>query len=211
MNIELIKKYKTEFNHWLNCGDLLIRNNDDRIWMNMSEVHWDMNYKNVSIIINDNFSELRKALCDGKIIQLYVTSEQHISDPSQDIYKWTDFKSLTPSSSFSGLLKNYRIKPEESDFKEGDFVRVSSPSGEYFIERISSVNNDNTVTLSEKYVAYISDCILWKPTYGELCWVRNSKWSNKEESIFKAYDYDACRHYDLCEPFLNSKPSWFKD
>ena len=71
MNKELILKYKTEFDYWLNGGKLLIRDNDEDIWINMTEVHWDMNHETVSIIINDEFSELRKALCDGKTIDVY--------------------------------------------------------------------------------------------------------------------------------------------
>ena len=71
MNKELILKYKTEFDHWLNGGELLIRNKDEDIWITMTEVHWDMNYKTVSIIINDEFSDLRKALCSDKTIDVY--------------------------------------------------------------------------------------------------------------------------------------------
>ena len=223
MNIELIKKYKTEFDHWLNGKNLLIRNNDDGIWMNMSEVHWDMDYKTVSIIINDNFSELRKALCDGKIIQLYVRSKQHISDQSQDIYKWTDFKSLTPSSPFSGLLKNYRIKPEEPKFKVGDFVRVGCDG-----DSPKTIKIFNKESIDEPPYVYImkdgtkwDKCIKCDPSYKELCWftTRAAMLDGVNYAVLGYFntiiglDYttthgDTFRH---CEPFLNSKPSWFKD
>ena len=82
MNKELIKKYKAEFDHWLNGGKLLIRNNDENIWINMTEAHWDMNHETVSIIINDEFSELRKALCDGETIDVYEYIKSYIRNIS---------------------------------------------------------------------------------------------------------------------------------
>ena len=82
MNKELILKYKTEFDHWLNGGELLIRNNDEDIWINMTEVHWDMNHETVSIIINDEFSELRKALCYEKTIDVYEYIKSYIRNIS---------------------------------------------------------------------------------------------------------------------------------
>ena len=71
MNKKLIKNNKEAFDYWLNGGKLLIRDNNEDIWINITEVHWDMNHETVSIIINDEFSELRKALCDGKTIDVY--------------------------------------------------------------------------------------------------------------------------------------------
>ena len=82
MNKKLIKDNKEAFDYWLNGGKLLIRNNDENIWINMTEVHWDMNHETVSIIINDEFSELRKALCDGKTIDVYEYIKSYIRNIS---------------------------------------------------------------------------------------------------------------------------------
>lgn len=78
MNKKLIKDNKEAFDYWLNGGKLLIRNNDENIWINMTEVHWDMNHETVSIIINDEFSELRKALCYEKTIDVYEYIKSYI-------------------------------------------------------------------------------------------------------------------------------------
>ena len=82
MNKELIKNNKEAFDHWLNGGKLLIRNNDENIWINMTEANWNMNCETVSIIINDEFSELRKALCDGKTIDVYECIKSYIRNIS---------------------------------------------------------------------------------------------------------------------------------
>lgn len=206
MNIELIKKYKAEFEHFLNEGKLLTRTKSDFIWNDEinENLMWNFEIKDIDIIINDEFSELRKALHDGKIIQIWEVIEQHVSDSSKDIYGWKDFKSFTPSSQFSGPSHHYRIKPEESKFKVGDFVRNTSSNIVFRYEE-SMLKPD------------LSCCIKWEPSHRELCWF----WSgNKLEEATLSKFHSYTKHggfktiYDsfkYCEPFLNSKPSWFKD
>lgn len=196
MNKELILKYKTEFNHWLNGGKLLIRNNDENIWINMTEVHWDMNYKTVSIIINDEYSELRKALCDGKTIQAYY----RFNDTWNDIIK----------PEFKDNVSNYRIKPEEPQLKVGDFVKNES-IGLIKQYSLSDLEYDKTAT-------HINNWIKWKPSHKELCYFThdiNTKTSatlREFREISKDGFYVDCfgTRFIYCEPFLNSKPSWFK-
>ena len=210
MNKKLIKDNKEAFDYWLNGGELLIRNNDENIWINMTEVHWNMNYKTVSIIINDEYSHLRKALCDGKIIQIWEVIEQHVSDSSKDIYGWKDFKSFKPNSPFGGEIHNYRIKPKESEFKVGDFVRNESIS---LVKQysLSDLEYDKTAT-------NINNWIKWKPSHKELCYFTHDT-NTKTSAILREFReiskdgfYVDCfgTRFIYCEPFLNSKPSWFK-
>ena len=200
MNKELILKYKTEFDHWLNGGELLIRNNDENIWINMTKVHWDMNYKTVSIIIKDEFSELRKALCDGKIVQ------------EQDYYskKWIDMKTDefhgASDTQYEGV---YRIKPDESNFKVGDFVKTPTS--------IAIVTEHNgKLFASNNYD--LQDCTKWKPSHKELCYFTHDT-NTKTSAILREFReiskdgfYVDCfgARFIYCEPFLNSKPTWFK-
>lgn len=110
-----------------------------------------------------------------------------------------------------GCITEFRIKPEESQFKVGDFVRYIHSNNNLAIQ-IDKIDCGFYYYFKNAVMGLRSnELIKWEPKANELVWVRNSKWHNQEESILKAYDYDACRHYDLCEPFLNSKPSWFKD
>ena len=196
MNKELILKYKTEFDHCLNGGKLLIRNNDENIWINMTEVHWDMNYKTVSIIINDEFSELRKALCDGKIIQVKALNI------------WVDCKNVQLQN-FSPN-NTYRIKPEEPQFKVGDFVKNES-IGLIKQYSLSDLEYDKTAT-------NINNWIKWKPSHKELCYFTHDT-NTKTSAILREFReiskdgfYVDCfgTRFIYCEPFLSSKPSWFK-
>lgn len=223
MNIELIKKYKAEFDHFLNEGKLLIRNNDEDIWINMTEVHWDMNSKTVSIIINDEYSELRKALCEGKTIQIWEVIKQHLSDSSEDIYGWKDFKSFKPDSPFCGKVHNYRIKPEEPKFKVGDFVRQTKELG-INVSRIYRIKaHISDILYSVEKNIYDVDAInankeyfeLWDPSHKELCYFTNNKQTNNARlAEFHSLDgksfKDNTGSWKYCEPFINSKPSWFK-
>lgn len=213
MNKELIKKYKTEFDHWLNGGKLLY--NCGQSWIEcLKSFRWDNDVRNdLQFIINDEYVEFRKALVEGKTLQL--NEAEKFGDPKRG---WVDL-SCTDLGHSRVLfpVEFYRIKPEEPQFKVGDFVRVSSPSGVQFVAIITSINKDNTVTLNGNTVAYLSDCIKWEQQAGELCWFTD----NKEEQravleVFKetTSDNKFGTYYTMwkhCEPFLNSKPSWFKD
>ena len=195
MNKELILKYKTEFDHFLNGGELLIRNNDEDIWINMTEVHWDMNHETVSIIINDEFSELRKALCDGKTIQIYYEFNN----------TWNDI--IKPE--FKDNLSNYRIKPEEPEFKTGDFVKT--PTSIAII-----MEHNGQLFASNNYE--LQDCTKWTPSHKELCYFTHDT-NTKTSAILREFReiskdgfYVDCfgARFIYCEPFLNSKPTWFK-
>ncbi len=199
MNIELIKKYKAEFDHFLNGGELLIRYYDyeDREYKEWKEVdrnyNWDDGglHKAPQFIINDEYSIFAKALCDGKTVQAY--------------YKFNDTWNDIIKPEFKDNVLNYRIKPEEPKFKIGDFVR------DIISGKVSQVNNEDIA--NGKY----SQVTKWEPSPRELCWF----WSgNKLEEATLSKFHSYAKHgvfktiYDsfkYCEPFLNSKPSWFKD
>lgn len=166
MNKKLIITYFQEFNHWLHGGKLLIRNNNEDIWINMTEVHWDMNSKTVSIIINDEFYELRKALCDDKIIQIWEVTSQHVSDSSKDIYGWKDFKSFKPDSKFGRNVHNYRIKPDRPKFKVGDFVRYVHSTPAKVLE-IDNINGNRYYFTNSEMSCLEHELEPWSPIKNE--------------------------------------------
>ena len=161
-------------------------------------------------IINDEYVEFRKALAEGNTIQ--------VSDGGiNGIAKWVDINNVFLN--FEELIKNkkpvneFRIKPEEPQFKVGDFIRGHNGDVNRILDlclddnlQSNLLNNGHRCTNE-----YLENCTKWQPQAGELCWFRNSKWSKQEESILMKYDEDSKKNYDLIEPFLNSKPSWFKD
>lgn len=219
MNIELIKKYKAEFEHFLNEGKLLTRTKSDFIWNDEinENLMWNFEIEDIDIIINDKYVELRKALAEGKIIQCNIIvgqSEQH----------WYAFKDKQwyDTTEFKYSIDKYRIKPEEPQFKVCDFVRHRH------LKTCHIVTNINQGEFSDKISTrpslsfdddFSSEYIKWTPSHKELCYFThdtNTKTSatlREFREISKDGFYVDCfgTRYIYCEPFLNSKPSWFKD
>ena len=123
MNKELIKKYKAEFDHWLNGGTIqaFYKQGDEPKWLTAEEcIEYD-GYDNFShiiknllepddviIVIDDEYIEFRKALAEGKIIQLDEAAK--FSDPNRG---WVDLSCKSFGSSTHLFPVNYyRIKPE---------------------------------------------------------------------------------------------------
>lgn len=208
MNKELIKKYKNEFNHWLNGGEILTYDNHHCIWHILHpDSKWDFTkdlqedeeYNSYGYVINDDFVEFRKALAEGKTIQF------------NNAGIWKDIKFIvigkdeTPS--------NYRIKPE-LPFKAGDWITVSGPAGK-FVEQISGINED-TYTLSKTNICYKSQAKLWTPEPGEWCWFWDehyttailAKFENISNGLFVEHHGNI---FEYCEPFIGELPSYLKD
>ena len=115
MNKELIKKYKAEFDHWLNGGELLYAYIDGTFsWKNMNAIDkniypvYTRNPFQISehhiIIINDEYVEFRKALSEGKIVEV-ATDYNDV-----DGYIW---KSMEDKEFHHFNIEEIRIKPEE--------------------------------------------------------------------------------------------------
>lgn len=250
MNKELIKKYKKEFDHWINEGSLLARvitsDEDDFLYTIWYEVdnkvlaleEWtsnylfnltdiQTNYYKPQFIIDDEYVEFRKAIIEGKTIQYYDCVFQHELCVNLDKYDWIDLSIATSSFTFSDKLK-YRIKPEEviesietkePDIKIGDFVIRKD-----FNETYKCINiKDDLVDLqagTRQITIGIEHITHWQPQHGELCWFTNNKNENiaiidkfhsyKTNSKFLKFKSNNSS-FLYCEPFLNSKPSWFKD
>lgn len=106
MNKELIKKYKAEFDHWLNGGELLSKHPDESNWYLVTVVLW--NSPKMQYVINDEYVEFRKALAEGKAVQMYCKY-----DSITPI--WDDMTEVIKSIGFVMTKDNYRIKPEEPE------------------------------------------------------------------------------------------------
>lgn len=201
MNKDLIKKYKPEFDHWLNGGKLLY--NCGQSWIECLKVfRWDNDVRNdLQFIINDEYVEFRKALVEGKTLQL--NEAEKFGDPKRG---WVDL-SCTDLGHSRVLfpVEFYRIKPEEPQFKVGDFVR------DIISGKISQVKNEDIVN------GVYSQVIKWEPQAGELCWFTDDKvlrYANLricESTLGTRFIDTLGATWKYCEPFLNSKPSWFKD
>lgn len=202
MNKELIKKYKAEFDHWLNDGKLLHKDEFGN-WENTRDI-WDLRSERIkAVVINDEFVEFRKALAEGKIVQ-YNFGNYGINRK--------DFPNTWKNLDLSiGILadracpENYRIKPEESKFKVGDWVTDGIEVWQH--KENCRVKNQTSWSL-------------WKPKPGEWCWFYQSKreiptlgnlkyFSDKDS--FCAYSTPkasmSVKYFKHCEPFLGQLPT----
>ena len=238
MNKEIINKYKPEFEHWLNGGSLCIYRTDTKqFWEPTTIFNWDPeNPKTVVYLINDEYVEFRKALAEGKTIQIYDVIKQHITNPNLDEYGWRDFKSFTQSSPFSKSVGCYRIKPiKPIGLKLGDYVKLTSTTHSVLRTYPSWFQIDGkNVTLHTDYdVPYINiikGCHIFCLNELELCQPKPNEWcwfwdkctphrpTLRQYDIFpEEYGEENMFHdseqnpFDFCEPFLNSLPSYLKD
>lgn len=203
MNKELIKKYKAEFNYWLNGGEVLFftwkwYNSKDNpgTTFNHSEPEKIKHY-----IINDEYVEFRKALAEGKTVQYYVDG----------FAGWQDVDSIG-NHGISGK-NNYRIKPEEPQFKVGDWVRivncnlVKNQKEVFCIDFIDDKNNCFGFNSDTEYcnMNYLE---LWKPKPNE--WVILE--SNINDYAFIAIKYNSVALMsERCQPFIGELPTRLKD
>ena len=124
MNKQLINKYKSEFDHWLNEGKLLCYTEVEGPYYEVTDEKWDF-VCDIGFIINDEYVEFRKALTEGKTIE-YLGQSSNLWQELED-------------ANFNLHQTCYRIKPDEPKFKVGDFVRYaySTPA------RALEINNIN--------------------------------------------------------------------
>ena len=188
MNKELIKKYKAEFNHWLNNGEVLscaIKNKLNGFvvdWQPMSSYTAKWDDENIAYIINDKYVEFRKAGIEGKQLQVcYPDSTNPTTwyDKSYHKISWSDSQLVRikpePTIKVDDWLFNLQYKTYHRVNKVlSDKVELNE-----FNVLLSAINNHNYK--------------LWKPEVGEWCvidevtpnnknfivqkWEENAKWT----------------------------------
>lgn len=237
MNKELIKKYKDEFDHWLNGGELLGRRivadpNDGEesytIWYKVDSVDsWRMSnllskqQNNLQLIINDEYVEFRKAEAEGKTIQHFNT----VYTP----HKWTDViydKHITFSDNIA-----YRIKPEEPKFKIGDWIRFTKTNKISKISRIVSdtelfteISWDNLKSschIASSNINTIKDIEHWQPKENDWCIFYNENAESFRVAKFKCIGFGKGKegkykdmqgnYFKYCEPFLGTLPTFLQN
>lgn len=220
MNKELILKYKAEFDHWLNEGEVLACPISSKLngyavdWQSIDEnAHW--NNKNIAYIINDAFVEFRKALAEGKTIQYNFGNFGTNKKDFPDI--WKDLNLSIGILADSACPENYRIKPEEPKFKIGDWVilngkhkRVTKAVDGY----IDSLDNQVAVIMKEDSLE------LWEPKEEEYFWYKNdlvkfdeikTNYGTLLNSIRGCSYHTAEDNFkDYCEPFIGQLPTSIK-
>ena len=156
MNTKLIKKYKTEFNYYVEGGNLLYFTEVGGPYYEVTDEKWDF-VCDIEFIIDDVYVEFRKALAEGKTVQL--NKAEKFSDPKRG---WVDLScNCLGHSSVLFPVEYYRIKPEDSDkpkitkFKVGDWVHIPA------LDSVPCQFSEDLCMLGlEK----------WEPQSDEWCW-----------------------------------------
>ena len=164
MNKKLIKKYKAEFNHWLEDGKVLTLNN--RKLDTWEEVNHEDFWRNPSskpiFIINDKYVEFRKAIAEGCTIQYNPLTESHD--------RWDDI--ITPHK-FTYDVKHYRVKPTtEFKFTINDYVNTDTRwTGKVIYMEKTPKGNVYTIDLTDgDTLKFYEEALnLWKPKSNEWC------------------------------------------
>ena len=205
MNKELIKKYKAEFDNWLSGGVLLFKwsHEEPSCWLREDDVisnnlwcHKESDIK--YIIIKDEYVEFRKALAEGKTVEVlhYTGYKEFDQNP------WKLF--AIGVSTFDKPVENYRIKPEEPQFKVGDWVRNSISRGD--IGKIVEFTNEGyskTVCLTHNNHCFLQ-WELWRPQPGE--WVIPDSGINKDTFVVIKYN-GVSLIPERCQPFIGELPT----
>ena len=228
MNRDLIKKYKAEFDHWLNGGKILYASYDldEKNYSAWYELHhdckWDYNnaYR-FKFIINDEYVEFRKALAEGKIVQYnfgnYGINRKDFPNT------WKDLDLSIGILADRACPENYRIKQEEPKFRVGDWL-VEIYSGD-FAKVLNIYKKDIRVHLLKSnsiITTESTDFIHWQPKKGEWCWWFSTKnrvptigqfltietdGNRKYSATFPNTPHPSIAYYDYCEPFLGTLPT----
>ena len=220
MNKELIKKYKTEFDHWLNGGKVISKYTLIPTWSDcQSEDIWRIPDKNISkvlIVINDEYATYRKALAEGKVVEV-ATDYNDV-----DGYIW---KSMEDKEFHYFNINEIRIKPEEPKFKVGDWVVYTGGGycdGE--ILQITKIDEKGFCTFgSYNKLYHFNKLRRWKPKPDEWCWVFDDKTQIPYLRKFVCINNNVTRNpasysykveyesnivsYKYIEPFIGALPS----
>ena len=205
MNKQLIKKYKAEFDYWLDGGKLQVKFVNDP-WEEAPKDIFSYSTVNFILVIDDEYVEFRKALAEGKKIEVLDVDG-----------KWKDTGMTSSSRAFIYPLEEYRIKPEEPKFKVGDWVVHNG-----VIKRVTMTVNGLINGLDKQLVVIKKEesLELWKPKSNEYFWYKNDlvKFDKTEtnagvllQSIRGCSYYPSEDFKDFCEPFIGQLPTILKE
>ena len=220
MRKETIIKYEKEFLAWCKGESVLLGVTDpmhDRtlIWREVRDFN-DWKPLDTVYVLNDSYSIYRKALAEGKSIQMLCRY-----DKMEPI--WDDMTEVIKSIGFVDVKENYRIKPEEPKFKVGDWV-VNKTSKQRIIKKVTSTYSDSVTVGNTEVginVMLINDLELWKPKKGEYCWFWNKgatiiilelleiveDGNRKYFAAMPNIPHSLGGYYQYCEPFFGTLPT----
>ena len=209
MRKETILNYEKEFLAWCKGESILLgapasMHEKPLVWREVRDFN-DWKPLDTVYVLNDSYSTYRKALAEGKPIQMYCKYD--------DVPPfWDDMTEVIKSIGFVMTKDNYRIKPEESKFKIGDWVRTPHRG-------IFQIQHEIELAAWEMTLGCRAE--LWTPQLGEWCWFSNKNGiptigqflsietdgNRKYSATFPNTPHPFITYYDYCEPFLGQLPT----
>jgi len=211
MDKELINKYKAEFDLLLQDKPILVKfTNGGHRAASLNDFQFRPAREVAYFVIDDEYSEFRKALAEGKTVQTSINGSQSLGGYADG---WVDVRKSIYwlSAGFTDDVKLYRIKPDEPKFKVGDWLRTlpgkehRAPASIFKVESCLTRFNVDAVEL-------------WKPQPGEYC-----KFYDVDEAMFTVAPYGFCDYnseiqleyfssnFDYCEPYLEPLPAHLQE
>jgi len=182
---------------------------NNNTWFLTDDPKWFVHNK---YVINDEYAELRKAIAEGKTIQHLeevISPYGVVQDRSGIKEKWVDTV-LSPNFTLKIDIKKYRVKPEEYELKENDFIRTKDGK----IDKIAFITNDNIYSKDRVYKK--EDIALWEPEQEEKVWIWNNECDYPYIATFLSMNENKYNikeiicgnsYWDNCEPFIGELPS----
>ena len=212
MNLNLIRKYLPEFNSYVKGQPLLIgfkRSTGVYKWKPLVWEDWGNGLIGDFIIINDEYCTYRKAVAEGKQLQSRDRTS-YLCSPTK-YGEWSD----TNHTSFCLPVDCYRIKPEEPEFKIGDYVRYIHANSPKPLQ-IVNINCERYYFENAKIILRLDEIEKWEPREGEVCifWNNDSNTAviAKLRYIVSTGTYRTEHSYwDNCMPFTGALPPHIKD
>lgn len=202
MSKEVILKYLTEFNAWVNGQEVYVmfNNGGHRLVDSLEDFNKDVKY----IVLRDSYFPYRTALAEGKTVEVYVLHGVKALDEQP----WRRF--AIGCSTFDLPVECYRIKPEEPRFKVGDWIRQGDRVFQYTYKDLQYDKANPTHCQNDEK---------WEPKLGEVCIFWDTRGS---DAIIDTFRYKTNNKYHTedsfwdncmpnCMPFIGTLPPHMKD
>ena len=214
MNKQLIKKFKAEFDYWLDGGKLQAKFVYDQ-WEEAPKDVFSYSTVNFILVIDDEYVEFRKALAEGKTVEYNFGNYGINRKDFPNVWKDLDLSIGILAERASP--ENYRIKPDVPKFKVADWVIHNG-----VVKQVTMTVN-GLINSLDKQLAVIKkeeSLELWKPKINEYFWYKNdlvkfddikTNYGTLLESIRGCSYYPSEDFKDFCEPFIGQLPTILKE
>ena len=165
--------------------------------------------ESIIIVIDDVYCTYRIALSEGKTVEVYVLHGVKALDEQP----WRRF--AIGCSTFDLPVECYRIKPDEPEFKIGDYVRYIHANSPKPL-RIINIHCERYYFENAKIILRLDEIEKWEPREGEVCIFWSDGTYSAVIGIFSNMNQEkyvtiTTQTWSNCMPFTGTLPPHIKD